>query len=176
MGCIDFIGVTTAVAAVAGIGPMKQLHPIRPDPQICAPSKLGVMAVSYLYGWMTQTAVLLILISSTWYQGSNQTADYVSTLLPPNELQACRLYPLAVRSAYAMGSSSNMSWKSEDCHLCMLRLLCMHCQVKRALMCRAMPCCAVFCYVPCCAVFCLMLPFAAREAVCSHLGATGLHK
>ena len=91
MGCIDFIGMTTAIAAVAGIGPMKQLHPIRPDPQICVPSKLGVVAVSYLYGCMTQAAVLLILISSAWYQGSNQIADYVSILLLRHELQACTL-------------------------------------------------------------------------------------
>ena len=79
-----------------------------------------------------------------------------------------------------------MSWKSEDCRLCMLRLLLhalpgemhpdvlccamlWHAVLCHAVMCCAVLCCAVLCCaVLCCAVMCcLMLPFAAEEAVCS---------
>lgn len=82
LGCIDFIAMTTAIAAVAGIGPKKDLHPIKPDPQICVPSKLGVMAFGYLIGYVVQSAIIAILCSRDWYQGSNSFPQYVSHTLP----------------------------------------------------------------------------------------------
>lgn len=82
LGCIDFIAMTTAIAAVAGIGPKKELHPIRPDPQICVPSKLGVMAFGYLYGYLAVAGVMAILLTRDWYPGSNRTPQYVSPNLP----------------------------------------------------------------------------------------------
>ena len=88
VGCIDFVATTTAIAAVAGIGPMKELHATRPDPQICVPSKLGVMALGYLYGCLAQSAVVVILVTRGWYPGSDGTPDYVGCFLPLQRLQA----------------------------------------------------------------------------------------
>lgn len=90
LGCIDFIAMTTAIAAVAGIGPKKQLHPTRPDPQICVPSKLGVMAVGYLYGYFAQAAVISILATRVWYRGSDGTSDYVRPLPASYHCKDCK--------------------------------------------------------------------------------------
>ena len=89
--------MTTAIVAVAGIGPMKQLHPIKPEPQICVPFKLVVVAVGFLYGFLAQAAVVAVLVTGNWYLGSNGRADYVSHPLPSCHLHA--LQAQAMRSA-----------------------------------------------------------------------------
>lgn len=91
LGCIDFIAMTTAIGAVGGIGPKKDLHPIKPDPQICVPSKLGLMAFGYLIGCVVQSAIIAILCSRDWYHGSNSVPYDVSPTLPHSMLQPCRL-------------------------------------------------------------------------------------
>ena len=141
LGCIDFIAMTTAFAAVAGIGPMKELHPTRPDPQICVPSKLGVMALGYLYGFLTQCAVVAVLVTQAWFQGSNKSPDYVSCTLTLERPQACRLHRTCLMCK---------CWDDE------VRLArCLHHHLNLSCSCCVMLCCAVLCCaVLCCAVLC----------------------